>query len=162
MVYTYIRVSRWIASTCSCGGVRPSRVRNWSFVLRLLTGKCGVWNIAEQSGYIIMKKKCNLSHCYFHNYKDKHLFFALARTGIRYWTESPSHPPLFSQGHWRQSCGWLSMDYFLCPQYHSHAKPCEIFSSSFLLYTVVYFITHHPCVCHLCPFGKAVIMLCSL
>ena len=105
-------------------------------------------NIAEQSGYNIMKKKCNLSHCYFHNYKDKHLFFALARTGIRYWKESPSHPPLFSQGHWRQSCGWLFMDYFLCPQYHSHAKPCEIFNLHFYftLWFTLSLTTHVPAI----------------
>ena len=79
-----------------------------------------------------MKKKCNLSRCYFHNYKDKLLLFAVARTGIRVLegvTFTPSTSSLFSHGHCRQSCGWLSIDYFLCPQYHSHAKSCEIFFS---------------------------------
>ena len=26
------------------------------------------------------------------------------------------------QGHWHQSCGWLSIDYFLYPQSHSYLK----------------------------------------
>ena len=42
----------------------------------------------------VTMKKSNLSRCYFATTKDKLLLFALARTGIRYWKESPSHPPL--------------------------------------------------------------------
>ena len=48
----------------------------------------------DSKGIILTMKKCNLSHCYFHNYQDKLPLFALARTDIRYWKESPSHPPL--------------------------------------------------------------------
>ena len=39
-----------------------------------------------------LTKYC-MSHCYMHNYEEK-LHIAVALTGIRYWKESPSHPPL--------------------------------------------------------------------
>ena len=60
------------------------------------------------------------------------------------------------------SCGWLSIDYFLCPQYHSHAKSCEIFFSFistllFLMLLLTLSLTT-PCGCHLRPFGKPTVI----